>query len=514
MEKKSSKTLVTIISAVAIVLYTLFIVKWSGVQYMNSDWANLLLEAKDILDGNVLRSGWTLTGISFLTTDIPFFMIGVLIGGVSRSAFCIGVGLMVVTLSLVSVAWMLHGTDRKNIPLKACVALSFALLHPYYPIYAMKAHAGTFVYTMIVFNLHERCRDSNKPDKYKLVIIALTTLAFMGDGLFCVMTTLPLMFWAFVRWLKKELSNKEAIIWGVTAGAGIPTGVVVSKLYYMIGGANKNGSVVRSTVFSSIDQIEANLRGYVKAILMLAGGDLGGRRVVWPDSPIYIVNAAAVVLFFVLVVFHIVRFIIGKKYEYASLMAGLGFILLSTAYIMTGDSAASGILHTRYICVFTPVVAVVLFRNIDFFRSEKNDRLYLVLLCCMLISVGGRIWQIATDGKQEDSAREYEIAEFLKANDLTDGYAGFWDASIMTVLSGEQVRVRAVQFQNNRIEKNSWFTNEKWYDGKKQFIMTKDNDEQLTGDMVINSYGSPDNILNVSDVSIYVYNDGILAEND
>src|ERR1700726_3750208 len=37
----------------------------------NSDEANVLLTAKDLLHGNVLLHGWYLTDVSFYTTEVP-----------------------------------------------------------------------------------------------------------------------------------------------------------------------------------------------------------------------------------------------------------------------------------------------------------------------------------------------------------------------------------------------------------------------------------------------------------
>ncbi|MCR5598167.1 MAG: hypothetical protein K6G19_08330 [Lachnospiraceae bacterium] len=377
---------------VTVAVYTVFIIKWSAKQYMNSDWGNLILEADDVIHGNFFRSGWTLTSISFLTTDLPYFMIGVLIAGVSRDAFAIGVGLMVLALSGTAVLWMLHGSSRKNLILKTCVILSFAMLHPYWSVYAMKAHGGAFVYSMIVFNIHERCREKNSFDKAKAWIIILSALAFMGDALFCMMTTMPIIIWTGVKWLKKEFTHKDAVIWGLTAMGGIPLGIVISKLYYAIGGCDINGFKMRSAVFTPMENLQSNFTGYFKALFMIGGGDYFGHKVMYYDTPAVLVNAAVIILFFILSIYHIVCFLIGKKYEYASLMAGMGFLVLSAAYTMTGKNAAEGIMHVRYISVFLPAAAVVIFRNIDFFMSEKTERLYLIFLCCGLVSVAGRVY--------------------------------------------------------------------------------------------------------------------------
>ena len=39
---------------------------------LNSDHANQVLQAADILSGNILLKGWNLTGVSFYLSELPF----------------------------------------------------------------------------------------------------------------------------------------------------------------------------------------------------------------------------------------------------------------------------------------------------------------------------------------------------------------------------------------------------------------------------------------------------------
>ena len=53
----------------------------SKVYPVSSDDATGVLEAEAVLGGNVLLRGWTLSMVSFVTTDLPFYVAGVAIGG-------------------------------------------------------------------------------------------------------------------------------------------------------------------------------------------------------------------------------------------------------------------------------------------------------------------------------------------------------------------------------------------------------------------------------------------------
>lgn len=71
-------------------------------QHIDSDYSNLVLEANDIINGNIFLKNWTLTGISFITTDLLFFIIGAIFTGISDVSFKIAIAGMVATLICLS----------------------------------------------------------------------------------------------------------------------------------------------------------------------------------------------------------------------------------------------------------------------------------------------------------------------------------------------------------------------------------------------------------------------------
>ncbi len=91
--RKILKTL-GIIAAILAYAFSLMLIIRRYVE-MDSDYANLVLEANDILSGNVLLSGWIQTGISFITTDLPFFVLGALFCGISAKTYYIAAGSMI-----------------------------------------------------------------------------------------------------------------------------------------------------------------------------------------------------------------------------------------------------------------------------------------------------------------------------------------------------------------------------------------------------------------------------------
>ena len=67
-----------------------------------------MLEAASVLRGNLLLTGWTVSNISFVTTDLPFYIVGVAIKGLNPSllrdvpsvVYAVAVGTAVVLAAL------------------------------------------------------------------------------------------------------------------------------------------------------------------------------------------------------------------------------------------------------------------------------------------------------------------------------------------------------------------------------------------------------------------------------
>ena len=64
---------------------TVFTPRVARVYPVSSDDATGVLEADAVLHGNVLLRGWTLSNVSFTTTDLPFYIAGVAMNGMRAS---------------------------------------------------------------------------------------------------------------------------------------------------------------------------------------------------------------------------------------------------------------------------------------------------------------------------------------------------------------------------------------------------------------------------------------------
>lgn len=109
------------------------------------------------------------------------------------------------------------------------------------------------------------------------------------------------------------------------------------------------------------------------------------------------------------------------------------------------------------------------------------------------------------------------VAAWLKAHGLTYGIAGYWDASSVTVQSGNQVQVRAVVTPQDKIIPYDWETKPSWYDPSQHdatFVIGSGSTGagNITTAIAERNFGRPAAIYQVAGRVILVYDRNLLDE--
>jgi hypothetical protein len=70
------------------------------------------------------------------------------------------------------------------------------------------------------------------------------------------------------------------------------------------------------------------------------------------------------------------------------------------------------------------------------------------------------IWNGLSFRERQDMAEE---AKLLREEGLSYGYSSFWNSNLMTLLTGNKVRIRPLEFGDFRLEPFLWASNSRWY---------------------------------------------------
>lgn len=502
--------LVKILLCVALIcLYGLFMVWRCSYVNINSDFANLVLEGRDILEGDFFRREWNLTGVSFLTTDLPFFGLGVLFFGVSNEAYVLACALMDVALVIASVL-LIKDKISQNKVMIGLLMLTFAMTPCLSAIDLLRAHTGTFIFGFVLIylfiSLCDKENNSNVRD-YSVDIflfVFLLAVAVMGDPIILVVVVFPICFWSLYSWLRKKIYTKQMLLLLGINALGTILGNILDKLYFLIGGANKNG-FLGNVVFISIAELGYKLILYFKSLFFMADAFFEHHPVLNIMSVFFAINVIAVIVFFVLIFYNIICFLMAKKHDLITVVLGVGFICLSVLFICTSVSVDFN--SARYMCYFPVLMTVVFARNISLVPNK--DRMYYLIMIVVIASLIGKVYTIKND-QRPSTLHQEQLAEYLEENGLENGYSSFWNASSVTVLSNERVKIRSIEANGDDFQMHNWFCRSDWYVEPSNFVVTDEDDPYgVMYENVIDAIGKPCNELQCGEYRILVYDHNI-----
>ncbi|SEM26509.1 hypothetical protein SAMN04487770_13124 [Butyrivibrio sp. ob235] len=512
MKKKAVLFSKIIILCVVACLYVLYLSKIVRATAINSDYSSLILEASDIIHGNIFLKGWNLTGISFITTDVPAFIVGVLIKGVDQSAYGIAVAIMIVLLNIAGLLICKKDGESK---VPVILFLLLVLLPATFAPVALCAHTMSSAFSLFSIGIVDRWLKSKKISALQGVLfVALLCFACCGDSVALIVGVLPIICYCIFELVKKDAVDRLFIgkILGLTM-LGTVLGSVLDKVYFLIGGANKNSFLSEKT-FVGLADLGDKLQVYVQAVFMLFGAEFWNRKLISLFTANYAVNTLFLILGLILVIVCFVRFIKGVETDFVSGVLSFGIVVISLVFILTDISV--DILSSRYMAYFTVAFPVLITRNLDGITGHLKYREMAVLNVLILMAMISFVFKVHIWSHTGEAVAQQELlAEYLEENGLESGYAEFWDASSTVVLSNGNVSVRSVIYDPgaNSITRYNWFCKDEWFSEPANFVVT--NEESILGmtkENVLSALGEPAETLEFYDWSILVYDKNIQIE--
>ena len=179
---------------------------------------------------------------------------------------------------------------------------------------------------------------------------------------------------------------------------------------------------------------------------------------------------------------------------------------------------------SRYLLDETSIryfVPVLVFSAIVLGRREAPTIRWRILLLFQL-SLAACVALILPVGQLGDPARQdspSNVARFLRQHRLDEGYAGYWDASVVTVFSHGTIHVRAaIRGGRYGLQPYLWISSSRWYReadrGGRQttFVIVRTSSNTFFNQSdVLEHYGAPERIYPLGTLLIDVYEPGTLS---
>ena len=430
----------------------------------NSDGASQALQGWDMLHGNLLLHGWITGDVTYYTTEVPEYMLVELAHGLNADAVHVAAALTY-TLAMLLVALLAVGktTGREAVAraaISAGIMIAPQLDAGTYALLNSPDHLGTSVPVLLAWLIVDRAR----PRWYVPVVVGLILAwAQIADVLVLYVAVLPLAIVCAFRvlrarvWLRQPLaSQRYEIALAVAAVAAGMAGLAAPHVLQAIGGETQ---VQVATQLSPLNVIFwHNLRVTGICLLVLAGADfIGVHQAV--RSGFEILHLTGATLGACAITVAAWRFPRDRDLVSQLLLAGIVINLVAFA---VGTHAVE-ITYTREITPVLPFAAVLAGRVLaGRLLAMRLAPILIVVLCGYL---AGLVFEIRQPVVPAQNAR---LTSWLETHHLRYGLSGYWAANVVTLTSGEQVKVRSLDSAGATLRATRQLVKTEWYDPSRE----------------------------------------------
>ena len=440
---------------------------------VSSDDATGVLEAEAVLRGNVLLRGWTLSNVSFVTTDLPFYVAGVAMAGM-RSSLLRDVPVAVYIAAVAVGAALARGRTGGGRAMLGMTAMLVLLCLPAGGLaeFVTKGYirVGT---TLGVFAALPCDRRTGRPSRRpgRLVVFAvLLTMTLLADSFALVIVVLPVLFMsasglAATAHTAKSSSGTVSL----AALASVAAARGLSALIEWLGGYRvvPVGLLDFLAYRDSLQTISRNVLVLAENLPSLYRCDISGRIHGGDDLGVarLLDRSARLVLGVFPRVGRLVRGAVIRRVRARRISSATSCgsaVLCLAAYL--ASSIPKDRTSTRYMVPFVLCGAVVSGRVL----AERAGDLRTAVFALALLgtSYAVTVW----DDLRKPAAADHAVrlADWLSGAGYGTATRPFWDASIVTASSGGRVAVRPifvrpVSPERHKIMPLPWMTDARWF---------------------------------------------------
>lgn len=498
-----------------VVLFFLYLEQARRVGF-GSDGAVIAQQGWDVLHGNPLLGGWTMSDISFYTVEIFEYAVlgwlhGTLSGGVEMAGEALNLTLVVLLAALVAKG---RATGREGL-IRALIAGGIMLAPTPGPdatmMLANSDHLATTIPLLLIWLILDRAA----PRWWVPVAVgALLAWARVSDPIVLLEAEIPLLAVCVIRMYRRrgplrgqwyDLSLAVAVV------AGDRVAALALRLIHDHGGFTV---FPLQEYFASISAWASNIFVTVESVFDLYGAEFSGQQLkATPGLIIPVVHVVGVALAAVAVWVAVRRFF-GSDLMVQVLTAGMVTSLI--AYTVLGSHGAIGGAHD--LMPVLPIGAILAGRLL---ASDLIRRGLIPALAVALALYGGILVRDALTKPNPAIASRVELATWLGQHHLRYGLANYYTASLTTVESSGGTMVVPVNRRGQQLVLSPWESRSSWYDPAQHdatfLIAVKmqgcpGNDASVWEAAARSAFGPPAATYSVAGAQILVWNHNLLTD--
>jgi hypothetical protein len=482
---------------------------------VNSDGSAQALQAWDMLHGNLLLHGWVLSDVSFYTTELPEYMLVELVRGLHTDVVHVAAA---VTYSLVVLLAALLAKGRATgraalvrVLIAVGIMLAPQLSQGINVLISSPDHIGTSVPLLVLWLILDRARP-----RWYVPVIVLVVLgwAAFADSLVLYIGVLPLVLVCAVRVVRAVGVSGQPLRaqWyelSLGAGALLGGGAAWVALHHLPTGAFALGpSTVQ--VIGSPAALPQHLNITMQGLLLFGGADFLGQPF-GVASAVMVLHLVGVALAALGVLVALARFTRTRDLVCDVLVAAV--VVNLALYVLSTDSVA--VYFSREMAPVLPFAAVLAGRLLAD-RVLAIRLVPAVLLLVLAGYLGGLGYELA---QPPVPAQNQQLATWLEGHRLDRGLSGYWQSSVVTLATQENVRVLQLKVAGQRVIPYQWEVKLTQFDPRHNtanFVVLAPTVAEYSGftdkTAVLATFGRPAHDYHVGHYQVLVYTKNLLTD--
>jgi hypothetical protein len=407
-----------------------------------SDGASIALQGWDVLHGNLLLPGWTVSDVSFYLTEVPQYALLEAVRGLSPDVVH-EAGAMTYVLVILLAAALATGGTRGLEALGRLLTVAFVMLAPAaganYTLLMSPDHYGSTVPVLLAWLAIDRLPATGRTARWLRPVLVGLLLAWgqTSDSLILVTGVAPVVIAAGTRagvrlWRRDGGADD---VW-LVAAAIISTGLarLVAAIVRHHGGYREQPV---GTTFSGLAALPHHLVLTGQGLLTLFGADFFSPQS-GPDVAFAVLHLVGVAAVAVALVVALTR--LGRGCDLV--VPGLAVAIVVNLVTYVPSLFVQDLKSSREISAVLPFGAVLAARLLAGPALRARRAALVALLAGVLVFAAELGYQAA---QPSTPAANQSLANWLIAHHLTAGLApDYWVANVTTVDSGGRVTVRQV----------------------------------------------------------------------
>jgi hypothetical protein len=512
----------------------------SRTEPVNADGASQALMAWDMLHGNLLLSGWTVSDVSFYLTDILVYVAVEAVYGLSADVVHVAAAVIYALLVLVTLAVAKGRTRGREAVVRVGLALAIIAVpaagRGSWVLLLSPDHTGTGIPLLLTWLVLDR--GLNRPAGgdgdggdgdgggdggaartptwwLPYAIMLLLAWGQISDPLVTFIGAVPLALVGAVRlWRdgrRRPRHWRGVDAWLVAAGVGsflLAQNVLLAL--HLAGGYVTHALPLRFVALSgALENIK--ITGQVLGVVFGAYFPDRGSPVAVAVGVLHLLGLLAVAAAVVLVALRAGRR--GAVTDPVNEVMAVGVLFNVGAFVVS--TLPADMTTARQVAVTVPLGAALLARLAGPWLASQRlaaRRLLPAFAAVLLVIAGEFAVRVATARPQP--AANQDIADWLQANHLNYGLGGFWSANNITLGSGGRVTVAAITGRD-KVWAYRWLNNAGWFDPARhdaRFVVFDRYDPSVpTEEAVVARFGPPVARHDFQRVTVLIYDRNLLV---